>query len=202
MRRRAGGRRCGARGRGQRIPRTRAAPGLRPGPLRVPARSSLTAAGSAGRVGAEARPPDGDRRRDTERPALKPESKARSRRRKENAAVERREAPALRKRRGYGRTTAASRGAPPPLFRGTWESQATPAPRQRIRAMTLVCPSFRGARKREPGIHNPGAAAYGFRARSQGLASRNDKELFDNYIWDGANAERGAISPRPCAAPR
>ena len=51
-------------------PRTRAAPGLRPGALRPPARSSLTAAGAAGRVGGEARQGDEPNwRRDTERPA-------------------------------------------------------------------------------------------------------------------------------------
>jgi hypothetical protein len=38
--------------------------------------------------------------------------------------------------------------------------------------------SFRGAAEgREPGIHNPGAAEYGFRARSHSLASRNDTEM-------------------------
>jgi hypothetical protein len=36
--------------------------------------------------------------------------------------------------------------------------------------------SFRGTREaREPGIHSPGAAEYGFRARAVG-ASRNDQE--------------------------
>ena len=44
MRRRAGGRRCGARaGETNAPPPSRAAPGLRPGALRPPARSSLTA---------------------------------------------------------------------------------------------------------------------------------------------------------------
>jgi len=47
--------RAGARGRWLAGHRTRAAPGLRPGVLRPPARSSLTAIGSAGRVGGKAR---------------------------------------------------------------------------------------------------------------------------------------------------
>ena len=40
---------------------------------------------------------------------------------------------------------------------------------------TIPTPSFRGANEvREPGIHSPGAAAYGFRVRSLTRAPRND----------------------------
>jgi len=49
MRRRAGGRRCGARGRETNAPPLPGGAGHRPGALRPPARSSLTAIGSAGR---------------------------------------------------------------------------------------------------------------------------------------------------------
>ena len=93
MRRHFSGVGCGARGHGETSPRTRAAPGLRPGPLRVPARSWLT----AGRSGLpEARterltqkaPRSSGRRQDK---AVRGQSAAR--RRSENAAMAHRKAP-------------------------------------------------------------------------------------------------------------
>jgi hypothetical protein len=55
------------------------------------------------------------------------------------AAMERREAPAFSKESAARRKTGAPLGAPSPLFRGARGRQATPAPRQRIRAMTCGC---------------------------------------------------------------
>ena len=72
------------RGGDERSSRTRAAPRLRPGPLGVPARSSLTAAGEAGRVGSERLSACGGRG------AERAERPARSRSRKRGPAPEER----------------------------------------------------------------------------------------------------------------
>ncbi len=103
---------------GKRVPRTRAAPGHRPGALRPPARSSLTAVGSAGRVGVAARQAvEANWRQDTERHA-----KSLSRKRGPAPQGERRRgAPRgarVSQEARHERIPAALRGAPPPLFRG------------------------------------------------------------------------------------
>ena len=123
--------RCGARGRGT-YPRTRAAPGLRPGPLWVPARSWLTAG----------------------RPAWRSRGQSAARRRDENAACGAPRGDSPPRTRG-GHASQACRAASPAAQRGlaspcvsrrsaplVGESrrrrQAYPGPRQRIGAVTHV----------------------------------------------------------------
>ena len=117
--------------------------GAPPGSLGTPARSWLTAAGSPGRVGFKAWLPSGGRRWTSRKtPAQESGTESAARRRKEDAAMERREA--RTRRHGCPRRKAwiakdAPLGAPSPRFiRG---GEGLPAEARRAKAGTTAYPA-------------------------------------------------------------
>ena len=182
---------CGARGRGKRIPRTRAASGLRPGSLWTPARSWLTAVGSAGRVGGKRDKPlrrtGADHRK--ARQELEPKARPGAAVRTPRWSAERR--PHIDEMCGKTEDWCVAWRSIPSLLRGTKGKDGDPGAANNTGddARLPVIPG--PALERRPGMTRLSCLT-----TASGTAQARDRRA------PRAFHVRCVISPRPCAAPR